>query len=185
MVLRIAAKDKLNTYIPVLWLNHVAVGLEIDQARSSPPLSFSLLTACTYNLIELLGGSTVEADAKFEKGLPGRIGTIPHGTSRRNLDSIASCGKSLWKVLQYYIECKMVVPTECNELLSVLWTWLYERDPLGHTRTPLREGLCIEVGRTHPTFSSSWPILSTFGVVEETRGPGFVRGASMGEVFGT
>ena len=140
MVLRIAAKDKLNTYAPVLWLNHVALGLEIDQARSSPPLSFSLLTAGTYQLIELLGGSTIEADAKFKKGLAGRIGTIPHATSCRNLDSSASCGKSLRKVLQHYIECEVVVPTECNDLLSVLWTWLYERDPLGHTRTPLREG---------------------------------------------
>ncbi len=141
MVLRIAAKNKLNTYIPVLWLNHVTVGLEIDQVRSSPQLSLSLLAACTYKLIGLVGRSTVEADAKFEKGLTGRIGKMPHGTSCRNLDPIASCGWSLGKVLQYNIECEVVVTTESDDLLPVLWKRLYERDPLGNTGTLLRETL--------------------------------------------
>jgi len=62
MVLRIAAKNELNTHTPVLcvlWFNHVAVSLEIDQARGAPPLSLSLLTIRTHVLIESLGGSTV------------------------------------------------------------------------------------------------------------------------------
>ena len=141
MVLRIAAKTKLNAYTPVLWFNHVAVGLEIDQARNSPPLSLSPLTACTHKLVELLGGSTVEADAKLEKVLTSRIGTIPHGTSCRYLDSIAPCGWSPWKVLQLYIEREPVITTECNDVLPGLWTRLDERDPVGHTGIPLREGL--------------------------------------------
>jgi hypothetical protein len=101
MVLWIAANDKLDADTPVLrvlWFNHVAVSLEIDQARNSPPLPLSLLTACTYSLIGLLGCSTIEADAKLEKGLTGRIGTIPHGSSCRYLDSSAPCGRAPWKM---------------------------------------------------------------------------------------
>src|SRR5258706_13910788 len=120
MVLRVAAKNKLNTYLPILWLNYVVGGLEIDQARSSSPLSLSLLTTCTCKLIEALGSSPVEADAKLEKGLTRRIGKIPHGASCRNFDPIASCGWSPWKVLQYYIQREGVVTTESEDRAPVL-----------------------------------------------------------------
>ena len=173
MVLRIAAKNKLNTNLPVLWLNHVAVGLEINQTRSSSPLSLSLLTACTHKLIELLGSSPVEADAKFEKGLTRRIGKIPYGTSRRNFDPIVSWEWPLWKVLQHYIECEVDVTTDSDDLLPIFWTRLYERDPLGHTGTPLREGYTEVKSRTHLTAPSSWPRLGSFGVSVETRSPEF------------
>jgi len=140
MVLRVAAEDKLNAYFPVLWFNHVAISLEIDQARNSPPLSIALLTACTRRFIEFLGGSTVDVDAKLEKGLTGRIGTILHRSSCRDLDSIALYGWLPWKMLQYYIEREVAITTECNDVLPGLWKRLSDCDPIGHTKKPLREG---------------------------------------------
>ena len=173
MVLRIAAKNKLNAYTPVLWFNNVAVGVEIDQARNSPPLSLSPLTACAYMLIELLGGGTVEADAKLEKVFTRRIGTILHGTSCRYLYPIAPCRWSPWKVLQLYIECKVVITTECNDVLPGLWTRFYERDPVGHTGTSLREGLYRSRGKTYPKFPSSRLRLNPFGGGVGARRPEF------------
>ena len=144
MVLRIAAKSKLNAHIPVLWVlwfNHVAVSLEIDQAKNSPPLSLSLLATRTHMLIESLGGSTVYADAKLEQSLTGHIGTILHGTSCRYLDSSAPCGRSPWKALQIYIEHEPGFTTESNNVLPVSGTRLGQCKPIGYTGTPLRERL--------------------------------------------
>jgi hypothetical protein len=89
MILRVAAKHELNAYFAIDWFNDVALGMEIDQARSSLLLSFSTLAACTHSFITLLGGPTVYTDTKLQKILPSRLGIIPHRGSWKNLDPTA------------------------------------------------------------------------------------------------
>ena len=88
----VAAKHELDAYFSIFWFNHVVLGYKINQAWSSPPLSFPLLAAFTRDLIASVGGSTVEVDTRFQESFAGRIGIILHGSSRRDLDSIPPFG---------------------------------------------------------------------------------------------
>ena len=89
MTFRVAAETELDPYLSILWLDHIVLGTKVDQAWGSPPLAHSLLAVFTNELIEFLGGSAVEANAKLKRGFTGRIGKILHGSSRRNFDSVA------------------------------------------------------------------------------------------------
>ena len=74
MIFWITAKEKLNPYFTIFWLNHIALSLEINQARPSPrPLS--LLTIWAYRLVTLPGVRAIYVDAKLQKGFSSRIGT--------------------------------------------------------------------------------------------------------------
>ena len=141
MTFWVAAKHELDAYFSILWFNHVVLGFKINQAQSSPPLSFPLLAAFTCNLIALVGGSTVEVDTKFQEGFAGRIGIILHGSSRRDLDAIPPFGWFPWKVVEYYLESEVAVTPECNDTLPRWWKRLYQRDPGGRTRSLLSERL--------------------------------------------
>jgi hypothetical protein len=70
MTLWIAAKTELDAYYAVLRFNDFALGMEIDQARSSPPLSLSLLAACAYGFVALLGARAVQVNAKVQERPP-------------------------------------------------------------------------------------------------------------------
>ena len=137
MTFRVAAKREVDTYFSILWFNHVVLGLKINQARGSPPLSFPLLAAFTRDLIASVGGSTVEVDTKFQESFAGRIGIILHGSSRRDLDAIPPFGWFPWKVVEYYLESEVAVTPECNDTLPRWWKRLYQRDPGGRTRSLL------------------------------------------------
>ena len=99
MTFWVAAKHELDAYFSILWFNHVVLGFKINQARSSPPLSFSLLADFTRDLIALVGGSAVEVDTKFQESFAGRISIILHRSSRRDLDAIPPFGWFIWKVV--------------------------------------------------------------------------------------
>ena len=99
MTFWVAAKLELDAYFSILWFNHVVLRFKINQARSSPPLSFPLLAAFTRDLIASVGGSTAEVDTKFQESFVGCIGIILHRSSRRNLDSIPPFGWFPWKVV--------------------------------------------------------------------------------------
>ena len=117
MTLWVAAKLELDAYFSIHWFSHVIFSYKINQARSSPPLSFSLLAYFTHIFVALVGGSAVEADTKFKEGFLGRIGTVLHRSSRRDLDSNPSLGWFPWKVVEYYLESEVVVAPECNDAL--------------------------------------------------------------------
>ena len=134
MTFWVAAKDELDAYFSIFWFNHVVLGLEINQARNPPSLSFPLLAAFTRDLIALVGGSTVEVDTKFQESFAGCISTILHGSSRRDLDAIPPFGWFPWKVVEYYLESEVAVTSECNDTLHRWWKRLYQRDPGGRTR---------------------------------------------------
>src|SRR5258706_7625909 len=55
VILRVAAKDKVNAYFPILWCNHIALSLEVDRTENSLLLSLSLLAVCTYVFVAPLG----------------------------------------------------------------------------------------------------------------------------------
>ena len=117
MTFWVAAKLELDAYFSILRFNHVVLSHKINQARSSPPLSFPLLAYFTHIFVALVGCSAVEADTKFQESFLGRIGTILHRSSRRDLDSIPPFGWFPWKVVGYYLKGEVVVASEYNDAL--------------------------------------------------------------------
>ena len=64
---RIAAEREMNTSRPVLWPYDVARSMEVYQARSTHPLSHSLLTLVTYAVALLPRCGTSHGDIKRQE----------------------------------------------------------------------------------------------------------------------
>lgn len=59
MIFRITAKRKPDADLAIFWFNDIVPGMEIDQAGSSLPFSFSFLAALTYSFVALVGGCAI------------------------------------------------------------------------------------------------------------------------------
>ena len=78
MILRVAAKRKLDGDLSTFWLNYFTLSMEVDQPRNSLLLSLSPLAPRTYGVIVSLGARTIQADAELQQDFPSRIGIILH-----------------------------------------------------------------------------------------------------------
>jgi len=117
LVLRMAAKYKLNAYFPIFLFNHVTISLEINQAGSSPTFPFSPLTVFTHNVKAPFGGSTGKVDTKHQKSFIGCLITLLHRSSGRNLDAVVPCRWLSRKVLKYYVKRELDITTVCDDPL--------------------------------------------------------------------
>ena len=144
MAFRIAAEHELDPCFAIFLFNELVRSKEVDEAWSSLLLSLSLLAARTDSFVASIADHTSYVDAKLQRESTARLGKIPHRGGCRNLDSTVSSRWLPWKSFEEYIESDMGIATQCDDLH---WKWLHEREPVGHTGTLLREGLCVKSSR--------------------------------------